>query len=338
MAGTVYSKFFWSDWANDPQLMVCSMAAQGLWMRLLCIAAEASTPGHVLIAGRKPTDAELVMVTRVRADQLQPLIDELIRNRVCDVSRDRVLISRRLVRDFRRRQISSEGGKARQKQITETKDETVAGSSLSVQPICTATINQSPESINQVPSDRHVPTLTLEEQWGRIARLSEALGIDLTKLRNGHKFVEQLIEQEDAGFDFEQDMLPACAEARAAGKVPADLSSLKYFRQRFEAKRAQRKVGAIASVPAAAPDLSRDEWIKALRAFILVGAWVRSEWGPSPLEHGCKAPEELLAEAEIAWVKSGNHPRSAFHGNSMIAWSPEVSDFKTPAPFAARAA
>lgn len=34
-----WAKFFWADWAGDNCLSLCTLAAQGLWMRLLCIAA-----------------------------------------------------------------------------------------------------------------------------------------------------------------------------------------------------------------------------------------------------------------------------------------------------------
>lgn len=326
-------------------------------MRLLCIAGKAGQQGRVVVGRKVPTPDDLQRITKCResTDQIMRWNRELIENGVCDVDADGAMVSRRLRRSARLREFGHRGGTktaalASARNLRNEKGQYVtvqataqAGSQAENQATsenktqAPSTISHQPSSINHGNTAEPV-VLTAEEHWGRIARLSEALGIDLTKLRNGHKFVEQLIEQEDAGFDFEQDILPACADARAAGKIPPDLSSLNYFRQRFEAKRAQRNVKAIASVPAASPDLTREDWIKALRAFILVGAWVRSEWGPSPIEPGCKAPDDLMVEAEVAWSRSGNHPRSAFHGNAMIAWAPEVSDFKTPAPFAARAA
>ena len=55
MAGTIWTKFFWQDWAADPALRMCSFAAQGLWMRVLCLAAEADPIGYVVVNG-KPLD------------------------------------------------------------------------------------------------------------------------------------------------------------------------------------------------------------------------------------------------------------------------------------------
>jgi hypothetical protein len=44
MSGTRWSKFYWSDWDGDMRLRLCSLAAQGLWMQMLCIAASMSHP------------------------------------------------------------------------------------------------------------------------------------------------------------------------------------------------------------------------------------------------------------------------------------------------------
>ena len=49
--------FFWRDWLSDPCLNACSHGAQGLWMRMLCIAGinEGRDYGYVVIGG-KPID------------------------------------------------------------------------------------------------------------------------------------------------------------------------------------------------------------------------------------------------------------------------------------------
>jgi hypothetical protein len=108
MANHLWSKFVWSDWANDPALKLCSLAAQGLWMRLLCIAHDANPRGHVLVNGRKPTDEELVTITGIGTKgtrlvrsvyQFRTLVVQLIENGVCSQTADGVLVSRRMVRD-----------------------------------------------------------------------------------------------------------------------------------------------------------------------------------------------------------------------------------------------
>ena len=54
-----WAKFFWADWSNDTALNLCSIPARGLWMALLCLAAQGEPYGHVTIKGRIPTTAEL---------------------------------------------------------------------------------------------------------------------------------------------------------------------------------------------------------------------------------------------------------------------------------------
>ena len=59
-----WGKFYWSDWADDPALALCSLAAQGLWMRLLCIAAQGTPYGHVNINGKPPSVIDLAKLMR----------------------------------------------------------------------------------------------------------------------------------------------------------------------------------------------------------------------------------------------------------------------------------
>lgn len=52
MSGTIWSKFFWSDWESDPALRLCSFAAQGFWMRVLRIAAAHDRISYVAVVGK----------------------------------------------------------------------------------------------------------------------------------------------------------------------------------------------------------------------------------------------------------------------------------------------
>jgi hypothetical protein len=54
-----WSKFWWKDYDRDPALRRCGLEAQGLWMRVLCLMAEAEPYGHLLVGGSIPSDREL---------------------------------------------------------------------------------------------------------------------------------------------------------------------------------------------------------------------------------------------------------------------------------------
>lgn len=97
--------FYPADYAGDVELAACSMAAQGFWMRCLCLAATHG--GFVLVGGKAPTLEKLTHATRVKANETQCVpgwIEELVGEGVCDMTGSDhplgagVLISRRMMR------------------------------------------------------------------------------------------------------------------------------------------------------------------------------------------------------------------------------------------------
>ena len=99
MSGEPWSKFFWKDWESDPALKLCSLAAQGLWLRLLCIAASSTIKGEVRI-GRRPCSVEdISRLIGIKQKEASALIVELENNGVFDRADDGAIVSRRMVRD-----------------------------------------------------------------------------------------------------------------------------------------------------------------------------------------------------------------------------------------------
>lgn len=101
MSGVVWSKFYWSDWESDPALKLCSLGAQGMWMRMLCVAAAHDPTGYVCIAGRPLGVTDLARMTGASETEAAALLAELDRNGV--FARDRLgrIYSRRMVKDAR---------------------------------------------------------------------------------------------------------------------------------------------------------------------------------------------------------------------------------------------
>jgi hypothetical protein len=93
------SRFWWNDYAADPGLRACSLSAQGFWMRLLCLAAEAQPPGYVLINGRAPSAEELARICGTSTQVAGKLLGELERNGVSSRTEAGVIYNRRMVRD-----------------------------------------------------------------------------------------------------------------------------------------------------------------------------------------------------------------------------------------------
>jgi hypothetical protein len=111
MTGLPWSKFFWSDYASDPALKICSLAAQGLWMRMLCIASEHEPVGYVAV-NCEGLDAEgIAMLVGARLELVEELLAELKRRGVYSVDRRGWIYSRRLVNDAKKSRKASENGK-----------------------------------------------------------------------------------------------------------------------------------------------------------------------------------------------------------------------------------
>jgi hypothetical protein len=103
-------KYFPADHEAEPLLKLCSFASQGVWTRLICIAAQSGRFGYVLLADRKPTLAELARVFGGTPDEVGPLIDELERNGVFSRDRTGTIFCRRMVREAKRLAASAKGG------------------------------------------------------------------------------------------------------------------------------------------------------------------------------------------------------------------------------------
>lgn len=111
MSGLPYGKFFWNDWQGDPLLKLCSLAAQGLWMRMLCLAAESDKPGFVRVAGRPVEPADLAKMTGEGVETVTTLVAELERNQVFSRDRHGNIYCRRMIREQKKRKASAKGGK-----------------------------------------------------------------------------------------------------------------------------------------------------------------------------------------------------------------------------------
>ncbi len=103
------TKWFWNDWDNDRALALCSFAAQGLWIRMLSIAARAD--GYLRVAGKPCSMDDLSVLVGHPVSEIVPLIAELEDRGVFSRSRDGTIYSRRIVRDEKNRKFFQKKGK-----------------------------------------------------------------------------------------------------------------------------------------------------------------------------------------------------------------------------------
>lgn len=109
-AANPWSKFFWNDWETNPKLRLCSLAAQGLWMRLLCLAAKSNPTGFIAVAGRPCSSTDIARLSGVPEQEVESLLGELSRNGVFSRDAQGRIYCRRMVKDNRKRQKLRQNG------------------------------------------------------------------------------------------------------------------------------------------------------------------------------------------------------------------------------------
>ena len=91
-------KFEPSAWSGDDKLASCSLAAQGLWIRCLCIMHEGAPYGYLAHDGVPVTIEKLAKLSRISVKSCIRFVNELETNGV--FSRDEIgIFSRRMVAD-----------------------------------------------------------------------------------------------------------------------------------------------------------------------------------------------------------------------------------------------
>lgn len=105
-------QFYPGDWLKD-NVSGCSLAAQGLWLRMLLLAHESDRRGYLIING-KPMQPEF-LARKCGCDdtaQFLTLFNELSDAGVPSQQPDGTIYSRRMVRDEQKRRKCSDAGKA----------------------------------------------------------------------------------------------------------------------------------------------------------------------------------------------------------------------------------
>jgi hypothetical protein len=109
MSGMAWGKFYWNDWAADPKLRLCSAAAQGLWMRMLCICAEAD--GYLTIADRPLSSKDLAAITGWPEHDVLGWMEELERWGVYSIDGKARIYSRRMIADRKKLKAAKKNGR-----------------------------------------------------------------------------------------------------------------------------------------------------------------------------------------------------------------------------------
>jgi hypothetical protein len=107
-----WMKFFPADWRADPALRMCSLAARGLWMEMLCIMHEANPRGSLLINGNAIGAKQLANLCGATLRETIALLTELEAAGVFSRAQDGTIFSRRMKRDDEKAKRDKANGKA----------------------------------------------------------------------------------------------------------------------------------------------------------------------------------------------------------------------------------
>lgn len=284
MANTIWSKFYWSDWANDPALKLCSFAAQGLWMRMLCVAAEATPTGYVAVGGNALDETGIARLTGAGLSEVADLLGELERNGVFSRDRHHRIYSRRMIADAKRRAIAVKNGKnggnpTLRKHTDNPPSDKDADNGLDNTQEPEAKSQKNIEPLAQQP----IAAAPREKVPDLVDRLAEAAGIR-GNLSTGLAFAGEILGLLDAGFDLDRDVLPAIR-----AKPNPRARSWSYFIPQIRDAVARRS--AAASIPK--PIAPTFDWSAALEVYRTGTPWPHG-WGPEPGTPGCRVPAALL--------------------------------------------
>ena len=103
-------QFYPGDWRKDTALQTCSLAAQGMWINLLCVMHECEPYGHLVVNGEALTNVKAARLVGVSAKEFAKLLAEIEGAGVVSRTAEGVLFSRRMVRDEVVRNARAAGG------------------------------------------------------------------------------------------------------------------------------------------------------------------------------------------------------------------------------------
>lgn len=107
-AGNPWLKFYPSDWRADPALRMCSLAARGLWMEMLCVMHE--NGGYLAINGNPVTVPQLTNLAG--GGEVAEMLAELESAGVFSrQEQDGAIYSRRMLRDIQKAERDKANGK-----------------------------------------------------------------------------------------------------------------------------------------------------------------------------------------------------------------------------------
>jgi hypothetical protein len=104
-------QFYPGDWKRDDNLRLCSLAARGLWLEMLCTMFFSEKRGSLCVAGKQITSKELAKLVAEPEANVKQMLSELERAGVFSRDDDGTIYSRRMRREASISQARAEAGR-----------------------------------------------------------------------------------------------------------------------------------------------------------------------------------------------------------------------------------
>jgi len=105
-----WTKWYWAEYRAADGLRLCSLAAQGLWMRMLSVMATSTRKGYLLLNGKAVSPLALASLANSGIEEIQILITELRSRKVFSETRSGLIFNRRMARESRLSEIRAKAG------------------------------------------------------------------------------------------------------------------------------------------------------------------------------------------------------------------------------------
>lgn len=263
-------KFYPTNWRADTALRLCSPAARGLWIEMVCIMGESDPCGYLLVKGNQITNQQLAVLACIPPQDIDALLAELEQAGVFHRKRNGTIYCRRMVRSEREREEQS--ARSRQRLLPDFEQEFDFGDGV--------------ESRDQNLEPKKTLHQWVEEIWASTPAQGRA--------RSGKADVRRALEAAVNRRKNPARIAAALAAYYASHDATKDNAKwAKGLHRMIEQDRWEAWSSAEVVSIGPSPVMQRrwmQDWIEH------PNWWKRGERGPTPAEEGCVIAAEIMAE------------------------------------------
>ena len=270
---------------------MCSLAARGLWIEMLCLMHEARPHGSLLVNGKPVTAAQLASLVGAGVAEVEGFLAELEEAGVFSRDADGALYSRRMRRDEERAAVNRVNGRAGGNPSLK------AGVNPAVNPGLTHRLRRGLKPRSQSPElQTPDPENSAAATGARLDEIEAACRAALGEAAPADVVIGPMLAVVEK-FGAERVCLALASEARRKRRRP--IKSWRLWAE-IVCEQLAQEPRAPPPAPGEMADLLNGESVPraalmaAIERWNAGGDWPTSLGGP-PRRHGCALPEEFLA-------------------------------------------